>query len=111
MKTQALSVAGIVTIPVADSFSIGVRGGAAYSRLEAETDVVFRFNGVTDPNEHTSDSESEFGAVYGISVEYAATRRVAVRAERQKFTDIGKGFDSFDGFDIEVLTLSVLGRF
>ena len=108
-EARAFSAAALLTVPLGRSFSLGLRAGMSYSTLERDLDQEFRFNGI--PNQlQIDDSKSSFEPVYGANLEYAATNIVSVRLDWQTFRDAGKD-SGFDGFDLDLLTLSIIGRF
>jgi len=112
LKAHAFSLAALLTIPLGESFSLGLRAGVAYSNLDAQSTVTMRFDDGDSEFTRTRRSESNIAPVFGANLEYAITQRFSVRAEWQQFKDVGKGIErGFDGYDIDLLNLSVIGRF
>jgi hypothetical protein len=60
----------------------------------------------------TRDSETDIAPVFGANVEYAISPRMSLRADWQRFNDVGEGGNSIeDGLDIDLLNLSFTRRF
>jgi OmpA-OmpF porin, OOP family len=111
VESRAVSLAGLLTIPLGQSFSIGLRAGVAYSDLDHDGEGAVRIDGQGE-FVRTRDSETNIAPVFGANVEYAISPRMSLRADWQRFNDVGEGIGrGIDGLDIDVLNLSVTWRF
>jgi OmpA-OmpF porin, OOP family len=112
LKAHAFSLAGLLTIPLGESFSLGLRAGVAYSNLDSRSAVTTRFDDGESEFTRARTSEGNIAPVFGANLEYAISPGFSVRADWQRFNDVGKGIQSgFDGFDIDSLNLSIIKRF
>ena len=112
LEARAFSVSALFTIPLGESFSFGLRAGGAYARLESEGSQTFRFNGGPAEAVRSNGSDSGFKPTYGANLQYAATRAISIRLDWQTFEDVGdRAAPGFDGIDLDLMTLSVIGRF
>lgn len=93
----ALELVGIGIMPVAQR--LAVYGKLGIYRGETDASSNFGF----------SASETNTDLTYGFGVRFDAARNVALRAEWQRYTDVGGG-DIGDS-DVDVLSVGVLVRF
>ena len=100
-EATAWEVVGVGSIPVADRFSLYGKAGL----YRAEIEVRVRIAGLG------SDSldESNNDLTFGFGARYAVSDAVGVRAEWQRYSDVGGG-DIEEG-DIDVMSVGVLFRF
>lgn len=89
-------------LPVADKFSIYGRAGLYMADTELAATVV-GLGSVTV-------SESNTDLTFGFGVRYDFTRNFAVRAEWQRYTDLGGGNVILEG-DLDVMSIGVVYRF
>lgn len=112
LEASAVAVSALLTVPLGESFSLGLRAGGAYSRLESEANQTFRFN--ADPVENVRSKRTKSGTepTYGANVEFKATSNVSIRLDWQIFKNVGGRLAlGADGPDVDLTTLSVIGRF
>jgi len=112
-EAKATGPAGSITAS-SNAFDLSVVGSysplnrlSVYGRLgayRASTEV--RINTVTV---NRTDRETNTGLVYGLGVGYDITKRVTVRAEWQKYNEVGGPATGED--DITVLSVGALFRF
>ena len=97
VEATAWELVGVGSFPVADRFSIyGKLGG-----YRAETEA--RLLGL-------SRDESNNGITYGVGAQYDFTRTVGVRAEWQRYADVGDDNVGGEG-DIDVLSVGLRVKF
>lgn len=112
LEASAFSVSALLTIPLGQSFAFGLRAGGAYSRLEGKGRQTMRFNGGPAEVLRSKASHSGLGPTYGANFEYSATRALSIRLDWQTFKDVGdRSEPGYDGVDVDLLSLSVIGRF
>jgi hypothetical protein len=133
VEAAALALSGILTIPVADQFAIGLRLGFAANASDSEYRYEERRGGSSLFSDFYDDDgeASDVGATYGISFEWAPTAHVGVRLEYQVIKNVGGEDDDFDyddddffddeyyyddveeqdGHDANLISLSLLYRF
>lgn len=93
IKSKAIDLGAVVTLPVAGSLSVLGKLGA--------------YRGVTDS---TGASETKYGALFGGGLQYDSSDGFAVRAEVQRYAGMAGG--SFaNKIDLDVVTLGLLVRF
>ena len=92
-EVSAFDVVAVGSIPVADAFS--VYGKLGFYSGQAETRN--NFGVVSD--------DSGGGVTFGFGVRYDFTRNLGVRAEWQRYAEVG------DDIDVNLVTLGVLFRF
>jgi OOP family OmpA-OmpF porin len=96
-EATAWELVGVGSFPVADRFSIyGKLGG-----YRADTEA--RIGGL-------SRDESNTGITYGVGAQYDFTRTVGVRAEWQRYADVGDDNVGGEG-DVDVLSVGVRVKF
>ncbi|HJT62549.1 MAG TPA: outer membrane beta-barrel protein [Burkholderiales bacterium] len=99
IETTAWELVGVGMLPLADRFS-------AYGKIglyRAETDATVNVPGFS------SSSESNTDLTFGIGARYDFTRSVGVRAEWQRYQDVGGGDIGED--DVDVISIGVIFRF
>ena len=124
MKAAAATLSGILTIPIGEQVAIGLRGGFAVTAAETTYLIVERRgNTVYYSEEDDNDAEaSDLTATFGISVEWDPTRHFGMRLEFQRINDVGSEDDDYDGEDfddedehsgndVDLISLSLIGRF
>lgn len=112
-NTKATSPTGSITAS-SNAFDLSLVGSLpVWQRLSAYARLgVYRAN--TELNVNTvsvrrTDSETNTGMLYGVGASYDFTKRFAVRAEWQKYNDVGGSSTGKD--DITMIALGVLLRF
>jgi OmpA-OmpF porin, OOP family len=96
IETTAFEVVAVGMMPIADKFSI-------YGKLGM-------YRGETDASgPGGSISESTTDLTFGVGVRYDFTRNLGVRAEWQKYSDVGGG--DIGEADIDVISVGVIWRF
>jgi OOP family OmpA-OmpF porin len=103
VKGPALSVLGI--LPFADRFEVYARGEVLFAETELEATAT-----VAGDSESESDStnSTEFGVGVGVGANLG--EHWAVRAEYERFLDVGDEDDTGEG-DVDLASLQVLYRF
>lgn len=123
-EAAAFTMSGILTVPIGESVALGFRLGlsatAAETRYEYEER---RGNSTYFYDEYDNDAEaSDVSATYGVSIEWDPVRHFGMRMEYQLFKDVGAEDDDYDGryyddeeehdgHDVDVVWLSLIGRF
>lgn len=133
VDAAAATLSGILTVPIGEQFSFGVRLGFAANATETsyayeERRGNNRFYYETDDNDADA---SDVGATYGVSFEWDPTAHVGVRLEYQIIKNVGGEDDDYDydddfdfddddyyddvpeqdGRDVDLVSLSVVWRF
>ncbi len=104
VEVTAFELVGIGSIPVMDRFSL--YGKLGLYRAETEQNVTGTLGTVTvtdNTSENNTDLTFAFGARFDI------TRNLGIRAEWQRYLDVGGGDIGED--DVDVLSVGVLWRF
>jgi OOP family OmpA-OmpF porin len=99
VESTAFEVVAVGMMPIADKFSI-------YGKLgmyRAETDADVSVAGFS------SASESNTDLTFGVGVRYDFARNLGVRAEYQKYSDVGGGNIGED--DVDVISVGVIWKF
>jgi OmpA-OmpF porin, OOP family len=99
IEATAWELVGVGMLPLADKFS-------AYGKIglyRGETDATVNVPGFS------SSSESNTDLTFGIGARYDFTKSVGVRAEWQRYQDIGGGDIGED--DLDVISIGVIFRF
>jgi hypothetical protein len=133
VEAAALAVSGILTLPIGESFAVGLRLGFAANASKSTYEYQERrgnssfYSGFYDDDGEASD----VGATYGISFEWAPTAHVGVRLEYQVIKNVGGEDDDYDyddddffdddeyyddvaeqdGYDADLVSLSLMYRF
>jgi opacity protein-like surface antigen len=126
VEAAAVTLSGILTVPIGDRFVIGLRAGVAVNATETSYRYEERFGSgyFTDEDD---GSTSDSGMTYGIIFEWAPTQHLGLRLEYQRITKVGgdggdfyyfeddedyfEDFEKRDGEDVDLFSLSVLYRF
>ena len=96
IESSAFEVVAVGMMPIADKFSI-------YGKLGM-------YRGETDASgPGGSISESTTDLTFGIGARYDFTRNLGVRAEWQKYSDVGGG--DIGEADIDVISVGVIWKF
>lgn len=124
ITAAAITLSGILTIPIGEQFAIGLRGGFAVTAAETEYEFVQRRGNITVfQDSDSNDAEaSDLTGTFGISVEWDPTRHFGMRLEYQRINDVGSEDDDYDGedfdeeeehsgYDVDLISLSLIGRF
>lgn len=129
-EAAAFTLSGILTVPVGEHVAFGFRLGVAASAVESR----FRYqerrgNSVYYSESYDNDAEtSDIDATFGVSVEWAPVRHFGVRLEYQRINQVGSEDDEYDydydfdddyydgedehgGYDVDLFSLSLIGRF
>jgi OOP family OmpA-OmpF porin len=99
VETTAWELVGVGLLPLVDKFS-------AYGKIglyRAETDATVNVPGFA------SASESNTDLTFGIGARYDFTRNLGVRAEWQRYQDVGGGDIGED--DVDVISIGVVWKF
>jgi OOP family OmpA-OmpF porin len=101
LKSHAFDLVAVGTLPIADRFSV-------YGKIGA-------YRATTDLNVSTtllrgSASDDSTDLTYGVGAGFDATRQVTLRAEWQRYSDVGGDNVGGKG-DVDVISLGVLFRF
>ena len=100
-ESTAFEVSAVGMLPLADRFSIFGRIGLHMS----DTDARATLGSVSG-----STSESNTGLTFGIGARYDFTKNLGVRAEWQRYADVG-GDDVGGEFDVDVISIGVIWKF
>lgn len=124
VEAAAVTLSGILTIPIGERVAVGLRGGFAVSAAETSYSFVARRgNFVLDQEQDSNDAEaSDLTATFGVSVEWDPARHFGMRLEWQRINDVGSEDDDYDGEDfddeeehsgndVDLISLSLIGRF
>ena len=84
VKSRAVFVDAVGILPLTPEFSMFGKVGAAYARTKATASATF-----LGARESDSDSDSEYVPKAGFGAEYALTKTVALRAEYERYFDVG----------------------
>jgi OmpA-OmpF porin, OOP family len=96
IESSAFELVAVGMLPIADKFSI-------YGKLgmyRGETDA-------SAPGQSISESNTDL--TFGVGVRFDLTKNLGVRAEWQKYTDVGGG--DIGTADVDVISIGVLFRF
>lgn len=100
-ESTAFEIVGVGILPVAERFSVYGKLGLYRAETEAAVNVPAVFVGNLD--------ESNNDLTFGFGVRFDVSRQFTVRAEWQRYADVGGG-DIGEG-DIDVISLGALVRF
>ena len=101
VEATAFELSAVGTFPIADKFSIFGRIGMYMADTELSATVGGTSGSVSDDNT---------GLTFGIGVRYDFTRNLGVRAEWQKYSDVG-GDDVGGESDVDVISIGVVWKF
>jgi hypothetical protein len=132
-EAAAFTVSGILTVPVGEQVAFGFRLGFAASAVESRFSYQERRgNNLYYSESYDNDAEaSDIDATFGVSVEWAPVRHFGVRLEYQRINQVGAEDDDYDydydfdddygdyydgedehgGRDVDLISLSLIGRF
>lgn len=124
-EAAAATLSGILTIPIGEQVAIGLRAGFAVTAAETTYQYVERRGTfVVYREDEDNDAEaSDLTATFGVSVEWDPTRHFGMRLEWQRVNDVGSEDDDYDvgddpddeeehsGNDVDLISLSLIGRF
>lgn len=99
-ELHAFDLVGVGVLPLADRFSVYGKLGLYHGTVDAVVRTI-------TVNENVSDDATDL--TYGFGVAFDVTRQVTLRAEWQKYNDIGGNNTGKD--DIDLISLGVLFRF
>jgi hypothetical protein len=124
IEAAAVTLSGILTIPIGEQVAVGLRAGFAVTAAETTYEVIARRgNSVYYSESGDNDAEaSDLTATFGISVEWDPTPHFGMRLEYQRINDVGSEDDDYDGFefddeaehsgsDVDLISLNLIGRF
>jgi hypothetical protein len=131
IDAAAFTLSGILTVPVGEQVAFGFRLGFAATAAESRYRYEERRGNIVYYSEsYDNDAEaSDIDATYGISVEWAPVRHFGVRLEYQRINNVGAEDDEYDyeyddgdyydyddedehsGHDVDLISLSLIGRF
>jgi OOP family OmpA-OmpF porin len=97
-ESTAFELLGVASLPVADRFSVYGKFGF----YQADSDLNFNLVGFGSG----SASESNTDITFGVGLRYDFTRNLGVRAEWQRYGDVGDG-----ATDVDVMSIGVLWKF
>lgn len=95
--TSAFSVAAVGTYPVVERFGLLFKAGLAATRLNASVSSF-------------SKTETRVQPMFGVGAQFAATKAVGLRAEFERFQNVGDGSTTGQSA-INMFTASLLYRF
>lgn len=98
-------LSGVLHLPLTDAFSVFAKAGAF--RWEAEFTERIPGTGIT----RVSRSEKETDPAYGVGAELRFTEALRVRAELERFKDVGKGIGGREGRDIDFASVGIVFAF
>lgn len=96
-KATAWEISALGAWPVTEQFSVFGRLGLYRAEVKDETNFAGNV-------EHTNND-----LTYGLGLQFAFTRNVAVRAEWQRYADVGGG--DIDKSNVDVIGISALWKF
>jgi len=99
IEATAWELVGVGSIPIADRFSLYGKLGGYRAEAEGRTNV----GGIL------SADETNTGLTFGAGAQYDFTRTVGVRAEWQRYNDVGGG--NIGESDLDVLSVGVRVKF
>lgn len=99
IESTAWEFVGLGILPLGNNFSFYGKAGL----FRSETDLTTNIPGVSE------ESESNTGLTFGVGAMLNVTRNVAVRAEWQRYQDVGGG--DIGEADVDVLSVGALFRF
>lgn len=89
VKSKAVFIDAVGMLPLTPEFSMFGKVGAAYARTKARASMEFLGERLSD-----SDSDSEYVPKAGFGAEYALTKTIALRAEYERYFDVGDEDDT-----------------
>lgn len=98
-------LSALLHLPLTDAFSFFAKAGAF--RWEAEFTERIPGTGIT----RVSRSEKETDPAYGVGAELRITEALHVRAELERFKDVGKGIGGREGRDIDFASVGIVFAF
>lgn len=101
IEASAIFVDVVASLPLGNQFSLFGRAGLAFSKLETDVSVL----GTT-----FSDKEDEANLKLGLGAQYSFTKSVALRAEWERYLDVGDESTTGEG-DIDVAGVSLNVKF
>ena len=132
-EAAAVTLSGILTVPVGEQVAFGFRLGLSSTAMETKSSYQERRgNGVYYSDYYDNDADAtDIDATFGVSVEWAPIRHLGVRLEYQRLNQVGAEDDEYDynydydddyydyydgeeehgGSDVDLLSLSVIARF
>jgi len=93
VEATAFDAVAVGILPLAERFSVYGKLGLFYADVEASNTL------------GASDSDNETGLTFGVGVRYDFTRNLGVRAEWQRYQEVG------EDIDVSVLSIGVLWKF
>jgi OOP family OmpA-OmpF porin len=96
-EAHAFETVVLGILPVGERFSVYGKFGAYL----AESDLV-----TTAPNSVASEHDSNIDLTYGVGVQFELTKQFGVRAEWQRYQDIGPS-----NMDVDAISLGLIWRF
>lgn len=98
IESQAWDLVGVASWPLGNQFSLYGKLGLYYADTKANSNI------------GPSGDETNTGWTFGAGAQYDFTRNVGMRAEWQRYNDVGGG-NVGGKSDVDVLSLGVLFRF
>ncbi len=100
-ESHGVFVEAVGILPVGDAFSLFAKGGAYFSDNEADIEA-------TGPGGSASESLNDDGTsfVFGLGGEYAFSKTVSLRAEWERFTDVGDENETGEA-DVDLVSVGV----
>jgi OOP family OmpA-OmpF porin len=99
---NGFSLAAIGIAPLGERFSVFGKGGFYYAKTSASTSIQAFGSG--------SESDSNAGPLLGAGLTFDVARNVAVRAEWERFFDVGGDHTGGEG-DFDFMSLGLMFRF
>ena len=100
VKSHALELVGVGTLPVGDRFGVYGKVGVYHASSEGSVNTVLLTGTTSDDNTDLT---------FGGGVAFDLTRQVTLRGEWQRYNDVGG--DNVGKGDVDVISLGVLFRF
>lgn len=97
IESQAWDLVGVASWPLTNQLSIYGKLGLYYADTKANSNI------------GASSDETNTDLTFGAGVQYDFTRQVGMRAEWQRYSDVGGG--NIGKSDVDVLSLGVLVKF
>lgn len=104
-QSAGIFFAGVGRLPMGDKFAMFGKAGAFFSNTTA--DISASGPGGSASDDYDAD---EVGMMLGIGAEYQMTETIALRAEWERFLDVGDEDETGEG-DIELLSVGVTVSF
>lgn len=102
IENSAIFLDAVGTLPLTNEFSVFGRAGVAFTKTEASVNVP-GFGSA-------SDKENEANLKFGLGAQYSFTKSVALRAEWERYLDVGDEATTGES-DVDVVGISLNVKF